>query len=171
MIAAARWYRVPVWRRAGFVAAVLAGLILCGPSFGLGPRLEYWQETDSMPRGLYVWWHSAPPVARGEVVVLRDPPHFHLDWLMKRAVGIAGDRYCWDAAIGTHRLNGQTMPPPVHDVPGLEPWRGCVTLAADQVVGYGISASSYDSRYLGPVELSRLWGVYLPVWVERVRSR
>jgi len=88
---------------------------------------------------------------------------------MKRVEGVAGDRYCWDESLGTHRLNGRPMPPPDPDSVGLgiPVWKGCVTLGPGQVVAYGRTADSYDSRYdpIGVLDAARLWGVYQPVWV------
>ena len=63
-------------------------------------------------------------------------------------------------------LAGRIMPPPdpAAQQLGLEPWRGCHRLVVGEVVGYGQSPDSYDSRYLGPIAESRLWGIYQPVW-------
>ena len=122
-----------------------------------------------MPEGLYLYAHriNSPPAARGDVAVVRNPPHFDLPWLMKRVAGLPGDRYCWNDQAGTHELDGRPMPPPDPDATGLgvPVWKGCETLAPDEVVLYGRTPDSYDSRYLGPVRARDLWGVYRPVWV------
>lgn len=145
------------------------GALWFAPSFGLLPPLVLDNTSDSMPEGFYLYAHriGSPPVARGDVVVVRDPPHFDLPWLMKRAAGLAGDRYCWDYHAGTHELNGRSMPPPDPESVrlGIPVWKGCETLAADEVVLYGRTPDSYDSRYLGPFHARDLWGVYRPVWV------
>ena len=95
------------------------------------------------------------------MIVLRDPPHFAWSWLMKRVEGTAGDLFCWRPDLGTHVLAGRIMPPPdpAAQQLGLEPWRGCHRLVAGEVVGYGQSPDSYDSRYLGPIAEGRLWGI------------
>jgi type IV secretory pathway protease TraF len=115
----------------------------------------------SMPVGWYVWVH-AQPAAVGEVVAVRDVPRFKLRWLLKRVEGVAGDSYCWDPIAGTQRLNGRLMPPPDPRAAqlGIDVWRGCRTLRAGEIVGYGQSADSFDARYLGPIAETHLWGVY-----------
>lgn len=152
-----RWGR---WRMA---ALAVTGVAWATPVLGYAPWPAYWQTGDSLPKGLYALQPGAP-IERGAIVVLRDPPHFYLPWLMKRVEGMPGDLYCWDEAAGTHRLNGRPMPPPSPAAlaMGLEPWRGCRRLAEGEIVGYGDSPDSYDSRYapLGPVAMARLAGRY-----------
>ena len=158
--------RSPRARLARGVAVLAAAGALWSPAWAGVPVLAFWNRSDSAPAGLYVYRHR-PPAGRGEMVVLRDPPRFRLDWLLKRVEGVEGDRYCWDEAAGTHRLNGRAMPPPDPDAAsgGLTVWRGCVVLGPGELVGYGRSFDSYDSRYLGPVREADLWGVYRPLWV------
>lgn len=81
---------------------------------------------------------------------------------MKRVVGIAGDRFCWRPDMGTHFVGTSRMPPPSPEALalGLRPWLGCRLLEGGEVVGYGASADSYDSRYLGPIRETQLWGIY-----------
>ena len=52
----------------------------------------------------------------------------------------------------------------VKEIPGLEPWKGCQRLGPGQVVGYGDSPGSWDSRFFGVVAESDLAGVYVYVW-------
>lgn len=160
--------RVPRWRLLRGVTFLAAGLIFTAPTFGLLPPLVFRNDGPSAPEGYYVYAHH-PPAVRGEIVVVRDPPHFNLPWLMKTVAGVAGDIYCWDPALGTQRLNGRLMPPPHPLAVELKVpiWRGCATLKSGELIGYGRSADSYDSRYLGPVHEAKLWGVYRPLWVER----
>lgn len=150
--------------RVGCLAFVGTMLAYVAPTSGLVPPLLMRNTADSMPKGIYVYSHGGP-VARGEVIIVRRPPHFSEGWLVKRAVGIGGDHYCWDPALGTQRLNGRAMPAPLPEAigMGIPVWRGCRTLSADEVVGYGETPDSYDSRYLGPVKLETLWGVYRPI--------
>lgn len=153
--------------RLGVIGAVVIGsAVMLGPAVGIGVPLAYWNTGDSMPHGLYLYAHR-PPAAKGEVVVVRDPPNFRVGWLMKRVVGIAGEVYCWRPQLGTHTLGNQVMPPPIAAAAehGLEPWEGCGPIKRGDVVGYGQSPDSYDSRYLGPLHEADLWGVYRPVWV------
>ena len=137
------------------------------PALGLGVPLLIRNTGGSMPRGFYVWSH-APPAAKGEVIVVRAPEHFRMSWLMKRVVATAGDRFCWRPEIGTHLVGVARMPPPssVALELGLQPWQGCRVLGPGEVVGYGHSPDSYDSRYLGPINELRLWGVYRAIWVD-----
>ena len=154
------------WRliRAGLFLTF--GLGFVAPTFGLVPPLAFRNDGPSMPEGYYLYAH-AMPARRGEVVVLRDPPHFDLPWLMKRVEGVAGDLFCWRPDLGTDTLNGRPMPAPspmAHRL-GIPVWRGCRRLQAGEIVGYGRTVDSYDSRYFGPVEESGLWGIYRPIWV------
>ena len=151
---------------AGMLASIAA---LMAPALGLGVPLVLHNTGSSMPAGFYAYSH-ATPARRGEVIVLRDPPHFAWSWLMKRVEGTAGDLFCWRPDLGTHVLAGRIMPPPdpAAQQLGLEPWRGCHRLVAGEVVGYGQSPDSYDSRYLGPIDEDRLWGIYRLVWVTAV---
>lgn len=146
------------WRGLVPLAVVAA---YAAPVLGYAPWPAYWQTGESMPKGLYILQPGAP-VERGAVVVLRDPPHFDLPWLMKRVEGVPGDLFCWDGGAGTHRLNGRAMPAPsaLARRLGIPVWQGCRRLGPGEVAGYGQSADSYDSRYLGPVSVARLAGVY-----------
>ena len=146
-------------------AAVVAGVgAFMAPALGLGVPLLIRNTGSSMPRGFYVWSHG-PPAAKGEVIVVREPEHFRMSWLMKRVVATAGDRFCWRPEIGTHVVGVERMPPPSLDAleMGLQPWQGCRVLAPGEVAAYGRSPDSYDSRYLGPITETQLWGVYRPV--------
>ena len=156
--------RARVIASAAVVAAVGAFM---APALGLGVPLLIRNTGGSMPRGFYLWSH-APPAAKGEVIVVREPEHFRWSWLMKRVVATAGDRFCWRPEIGTHAVGDQPMPPPSADALrlGLRSWQGCRVLAPGEIIGYGQGPDSYDSRYLGPIREVHLWGVYRPVWID-----
>src|SRR5689334_15780622 len=128
----------PRLARGGVVLAL--GALWLAPTFGLVPPLALYNTSDSVPPGLYLYAHGAgaAPPARGDYLAVRNPPHFDLPWLLKRAGGLPGDRYCWNDAAGTHELNGAPMPPPDADATGLgvPVWKGCETLAPDEVVLY-----------------------------------
>ena len=148
-------------------AVVVAGIgAFLAPALGIGVPLVIRNTGSSMPRGFYVWSHAAP-AATGEVIVVRKPAHFRTSWLMKRVVGIAGERFCWRPEFGTHLVGATRMPPPSPDALklGLQPWQGCRALAPGEIAVYGRSPDSYDSRYLGPINETQLWGIYRPVWV------
>jgi len=108
------------------------------------------------------------PAARGDVVMWAHPPGYAYlgGRVLKRVTGVAGDAYCWDPELRTQRLNGTPMPPPLPAAveAGLRPWTGCQRLAPGQVVGYGDSPGSWDSRFFGIVAESDLAGVYVHVW-------
>ena len=150
-------------------AAVIVAAIgaFLAPSLGLGVPLLIRNTGSSMPAASISGSH-APPAATGEVIVVRDPAHFRWSWLMKRVVGTAGDRFCWRPEIGTHVVGARRMPSPSPEALrlGLKPWAGCRVLEPGEVVGYGASRDSYDSRYLGPIQEAQLWGVYRPIWVD-----
>lgn len=151
----------------GLAVGLGLGSAWLSPAFGLGMApLVFSQTGHSMPQGFYLY-HHATPAAVGEVVVEREPPDFKLPWLMKRVEGVAGSVYCWRADLGTHTLNGRVMPAPDARAEriGLKVWKECRALRPGEIVGYGVSSDSFDSRYRGPVEESRLWGVYRPVWL------
>jgi type IV secretory pathway protease TraF len=154
------------WRLIRAATFVVTGFVFMAPTFRLAPPILFRNDGSSEPEGYYLYAHPAP-ARRGEIVVLRHPPHFQLTWLMKTVAGVAGDVYCWDERLGTQRLNGRPMPSP--DPPasrlGIPVWHGCRRLAPGEVVGYGRSPDSYDSRYFGPVPEQALWGVYRPIWV------
>ena len=131
------------------------------PALGLSAPLWIDQTGDSMPVGLYELQRDAP-IKPGAVVVIKRPSHFNLWWLMKRVEGMSGDVYCWRPDLGTHTLAGRIMPPPAPEAiaMGVPVWHECRALDADELVGYGQSATSYDSRYFGPIRLDQIWGVY-----------
>lgn len=136
---------------------------------GALPPLALWNTSPSVPTGLYLYRHhldAARPPERGDFVAVRYPAHFDLPWLLKRVEGVPGDRFCWDEAAGTHRLDGRLMPPPDPEATdlGIPVWKGCATLGPDEVVLYGETPDSYDSRYFGVVTIGSLWGLYRPAW-------
>jgi type IV secretory pathway protease TraF len=94
--------------------------------------------------------------------MMRDPPGFNLNWLLKRVQGVGGDRFCWRASEMRHYVNDRPMPviPQQALDAGIPIWRGCRSLMADEVVGFGEHVLAYGSQYLGPVRLAQLWGVY-----------
>jgi type IV secretory pathway protease TraF len=159
-----------------FALAGLAAAHFAGPAYGVPPLLLH-NTSSSLPRGLYRLAHK-PPVQRGEIVVLPHPPRHRAPWLMKQVVGTAGALYCWSEATGTHLLDGRPMPPPsaAARALGVPVWRGCRRLGHGELVGYG-EGPSYDSRHLGPLRESQLWGALnragfpggVLVWVTRPR--
>jgi type IV secretory pathway protease TraF len=154
-------------RRRGLVAALAVWGLLEGYGRAGLPPLLLLNPSPSLPLGLYAY--AGPvPAARGDVVMWAHPPGYAYlgGRVLKRVTGVAGDAYCWDPELRTQRLNGTPMPPPLPAAveAGLRPWTGCQRLAPGQVVGYGDSPGSWDSRFFGVVAESDLAGVYVHVW-------
>lgn len=153
------------------VIAVIASFIL------FGHRLIV-NRTHSLPVGLYYW--SGVPIKKGSIVLFK-PDHkvateqlgFDRGYevrrlpLLKRVVALAGDVV--SVASSGVSVNGQLLPnsaPLSHDEAGrplamlqLDHYR----LGADQVFLMGITPTSWDGRYFGPVSLSRCSGSFVPI--------
>ena len=83
------------WRaRLSRGAAVFAlGALWMAPTFGWLPPLALYNTSESVPPGLYLYAgraSAAAPPSRGDLVAVRDPPHFDLPWLLKRVAGLPG---------------------------------------------------------------------------------
>ncbi len=161
---------------------LLLGLAWCGLWAGsaacwriAGPRLLL-NLTPSVPRGLYLVT-PCTAVTRGMLVVVPPPTSVAAllvargylaaqTPLLKPVAALAGDQVCveatgvqinrtWMAPVGTVDAAGRPLPS----------WRGCVTLADDDVFLLSTQhAQSLDSRYFGPVPVTRLLGRATPVW-------
>lgn len=46
----------------------------------------------------------------------------------------------------------------------LPHWHGCIRLTTSQVFVLAPAESSFDSRYIGPIDLARIVGTAVPVW-------
>lgn len=55
------------------------------------------------------------------------------------------------------------MPPRDRRGASLPAWRGCRTLAADELLLLGDTATSFDGRYFGPVRRAEVEGIYREV--------
>ena len=148
----------------------LAGLSLYIPRWFGVPPLVLLETGTSMPTGLYVYDHALP-AAPGEVVVLAKAPHWGRAYLMKRVMGRGGDVFCWDERRQAQRLNGRLLPGPSPRALelGVPVWKECRALGADEYVGFGEGADSYDSRYFGPSPAVVIYGVYRLAWALRLR--
>lgn len=126
-------------------------------------------ETPSVPAGLYVRRPGVAP-AIGRLVAVRQPvaaktylaslsvPTSML--LFKRVVAAGGDIACGgrDGLWARDRM----APALQRDRRGasLTVWPGCRVLADDEYIVLGDTATSYDSRYFGPVRRADIQGVY-----------
>ena len=172
-----RWQPTPTRRRPlaraiGLpIAAALTMVIL---SQGLAPQVLI-NESASLPRGLY-WrdWGAAPTV--GSVVAVPQPGSAraylsHLGMpgdvqLIKRVAAAGPDRVC--LADGILRFPSGRVPVLGTDRRGLAlpVWSGCRALADGELFLLGDTATSFDSRYFGPVDRAAISGVYRegPTW-------
>jgi conjugative transfer signal peptidase TraF len=153
------------------VIAVIASSIL------FGNRLIV-NRTHSLPVGLYYW--SDVPIKKGSIVLFKPdentgPEQLGIERgyearalpLLKRVVALAGDLV--SVSSSGVSINGQLLPnsaPLSHDEAGrplamaqLDHFK----LGSDQAFLMGMTATSWDSRYFGPVSLSRCSGSFVPV--------
>ena len=153
------------------VVAVIASSIL------FGHRLIV-NRTHSLPVGLYYW--SDVPIKKGSIVLFKPDHSTPLEQLgiergyearqlplLKRVVALEGDVV--SVSSSGVSINGQVLPnsaPLFHDEAGrqlamaqLDQFR----LGTDQAFLMGVTPTSWDSRYFGPVSLSRCSGSFVPV--------
>jgi conjugative transfer signal peptidase TraF len=161
-----------MWRLVALVViAVIASFIL------FGHRLIV-NRTHSLPVGLYYW--SDVPIKKGSIVLFRPDSKHPLEQLgvergyevpglplLKRVVALEGD---WVSVSSSGVIiNDQLLPnsaPLLRDKGGMalpvmnmDHYR----LGTDQAFLMGVTPSSWDSRYFGPVLLSRCSGSFVPV--------
>ncbi len=154
----AAWTLIPV-----------AGLAVIAASANRAPDLALVNESPSLPEGLYVRQTGAS-IAPGSVVAIAQPPSIRPYLaslgmpaevkLIKRVAAVGGDRIC--AEDGAVQTPLRVSPVLEHDRRGvaLPVWRGCRTLAPDELFLLGDTPGSFDSRYFGPVRRSEVDGVY-----------
>ncbi|MBX9614768.1 MAG: S26 family signal peptidase [Caulobacteraceae bacterium] len=147
----------------------VAALAIIAVSADRAPALALVNESPSLPEGLYVRQADAP-IAHGSVVAIAQPssirPHLaRLGMpaevkLIKRVAAVGGDRVCAEGS--KVRTPSRLSPVLEHDRRGvaLPVWRGCRTLAPDELFLLGDTPGSFDSRYFGPVRRSEVDGVY-----------
>ncbi|MCA0367946.1 MAG: S26 family signal peptidase [Proteobacteria bacterium] len=129
-------------------------------------------ESPSLPKGLYLRSPGASPdrasivavpqpaVARAYLGALGAPAGM---LLIKRVSAVEGDIVCrWGARVTTP---DRTVAALARDRRGvaLPVWSGCRRLEAGDLFLLGDTASSFDSRYFGPVRRSEVAGVYREV--------
>ena len=153
------------------VIAVIASSIL------FGNRLIV-NRTHSLPVGLYYW--SDVPIKKGSIVLFKPDHSTPLGQLgtergyeartlplLKRVVALGGDVVTvFSSGVS---VNGELLAnsaPLSHDEAGrplavaqLDHFR----LGTDQAFLMGVTLTSWDSRYFGPVALSRCSGSFVPV--------
>jgi type IV secretory pathway protease TraF len=128
-------------------------------------------ETISMAKGAYIRTGNAQSVELGDIIAmpLNRPARDYLGdklgypkdtMLIKRVAGLSGDVICRHGIEVT--INGQTIRAARRDTSGilLPYWSGCHVLLPNEVFLLGDHASSFDSRYFGPVTKAELSGTY-----------
>jgi conjugative transfer signal peptidase TraF len=172
---AARHRRRLIMRRGALVAlgcACVAATIIAPPL----PRL-IWNASASAPIGLYGVAPGAS-MARGDMVIAQTPLALRALAarrhyipanvpLVKRAMGVPGDRIC---AVGTViTRNGRLLAARrMSDVQRrqLPWWTGCQTLGEGTLFLLMADApDSFDGRYFGPTQAADVIGKATPLWV------
>jgi type IV secretory pathway protease TraF len=131
-------------------------------------------ETISMAKGTYVRTGDAQSLKRGDIIAmpmnasaesyLGEKLGYPKDtMLIKRVAGLSGDVMCRQGIEVS--INTQTVYAAPRDSGGnvLPPWSGCHVLLPNEVFLLGDHASSFDSRYFGPVTKPELSGTYKAV--------
>lgn len=131
-------------------------------------------ETISMAKGAYIRTGDAQSLRHGEIIAMpmNKPARDYLGdklgypkdtMLIKRVAGLSGAVMCRHGIDVT--INGQTVQAARRDSGGnlLPYWTGCHVLLQNEVFLLGDHASSFDSRYFGPVTKADLSGTYKAV--------
>lgn len=132
------------------------------------PTKVVYNASASAPIGFY--WIDQVPVSRGATVLIRLPEHVrelvksrqYLPPnvpLIKRVVGIAGDRICRNGE--KILVNNVTVVVAVIEDDQrrkLPVWSGCTTLGPDGFFLLQNHPKSFDGRYFGPIDRSLIIG-------------
>ncbi len=161
--------------RYGLLTCLSLTLLIWLQYFHPAPRIFY-NGTDSMPKGFY--WIAYKKAIKGDRVLVRLSPYwrrymdrhailpFHVP-LLKKLAAVGPDQVC---RIGeTLFINGQArivrkrQTLSNHNLPV---WQGCRLLLATEVLLLSDQEMSFDSWYFGPVSLSNIMGVAVPLWLK-----
>jgi type IV secretory pathway protease TraF len=153
--------------------ALVQGLFVLNPAL---PELKteppvILNETPSMAKGAYVRVDDGAKLKRGDIIAMpmngqsrnylvRKLGYPKDTMLLKRVAGISGDLVCREettVTIGTKAVVAARMDRHGNPLPA---WSGCRILSPNQVFLLGDHASSFDSRYFGPVAKDELSGIY-----------
>ncbi len=156
--------------------ALVQGLFIANSAF---PELKtkppmILNETPSMAKGAYVRVDDVARLKRGDIIAMaingqsRDYLVKQLGYpddtmLIKRVAGISGDLVCrreTAVTIGSKAIVAARMDKHGNSLPA---WGGCRVLLPNEVFLLGDHASSFDSRYFGPVTKDELVGIYRAV--------
>lgn len=161
-----RW---PILLLTGAIAA-FAAVVAALPS--ATDQLLY-NRTPSVPVGFYL--RTGTPIARGSFVTVRARDvapaaarargfDGERNRFIKRVAAVAGDHVC--AVGGLLTINeGVPLTRRSRDSTGAElvRWNECRTLLEGEVLLLGDTADSFDGRYWGPIDRSRIEGVWRPL--------
>lgn len=159
-------------RRILLAAAGMAAALGLAAAPNDQPPLALINETPSVPKGVYVRSLDAEPrigrlvaivqpaTARTYLASLGVPPDMRL---LKRVAATGGDTACAaEGVLWTPRVQVAVPPRDGRGAP-LPAWRGCRTLAADELLLLGDTATSFDGRYFGPVRRVEVEATYREV--------
>lgn len=137
-----------------------------------------WNASASVPTGLYAV-EPIDIVGVPDLVVVVPPESLAVYLaergylprglpLLKRVFARGGDTVCRDgSAIVAFDTRYEIIRELDSSGRRLPVWRGCRTLAADEVFLMNWDASdSFDSRYFGPLPLSTIIGRAVPLWTD-----
>jgi type IV secretory pathway protease TraF len=157
-------------------AQVLMLIAAIGVIAAAGTRLEpaiIYNPSNSVTSGFYVRTHD--PLRPGAIVTVQAAavaPDYaaardyadRTDQFLKRVAATAGQVVCAQGAAisidgveAVERIERDSMGSP------LPSWRGCRTLAADEVFLLGDTGDSFDGRYWGPISTDLITGVWRPL--------
>lgn len=133
------------------------------------PALALVNESPSLPKGVYLRQPGKGP-DRNAIVAVPQPsvarpylsglgmPEDIL--LIKRVAAVGGEVVCrHDGEVATPDRVVRALTQDRRGV-ALPTWTGCQRLASDELFLLGDTASSFDSRYYGPVRRDQIEGVY-----------
>lgn len=133
------------------------------------PALALVNESPSLPKGVYVR-QPGGTAERNAIVAVPQPRAIqpYLSGLgipaevllIKRVAAVGGDVVCrHDGEVTTPDRVVRALTRDRRGV-ALPAWSGCRRLAPDELFLLGDTASSFDSRYFGPVRRDQIEGVY-----------
>jgi conjugative transfer signal peptidase TraF len=139
-----------------------------------GYGLSY-QVSPSMPKGWY-WHYRSSTIMRHEWIIftpnepyLNSLLQYHLipndGWLLKEVVGVPGDHVC--VQQNQLSVNGQRLAAlntKIVNNPSIPKQAFCGTLSSDEYFVLGrFHPRSYDSRYFGVIQRSKIMGIAKPL--------
>lgn len=133
------------------------------------PAVALVNESPSLPKGVYVRQPGGTP-DRDAIVAVPQPkiiqPYLSRlgmpaeVLLIKRVAAVGGEVVCrHEGEVTTPHRRVRALSRDRRGV-ALPTWAGCRRLASDELFLLGDTASSFDSRYFGPVRRDEVEGVY-----------